>query len=272
MKADVAVVSLGKAEAEQLDRDIRRLAKTTLSNLDQLIALVQQANAGDIHKAIGYPSWTAYVADALGGLLGGLDAGPQRREIVALLAGEGMSQRVIASVLDVGVGTVNRDLAAGVPGGTPALDQGSVEPETEPGHGVIDAEVVDPVPQRAITGRDGKTYPATPKRTVPLSVPDRGKPRRRSLPDTFDEHCRKLEEQIRGLTRLVGDDRFGDNREKMSLGQLRWSHNQLGMVIAAVEGASLVSTTPTPVPVSDIQAARPHIALVSPTRSGDETP
>ena len=35
--------------------------------IEALYALVEEAKAQNIHEALGFPSWTAYVADALDG-------------------------------------------------------------------------------------------------------------------------------------------------------------------------------------------------------------
>ena len=130
----------------------------------------------------------------------------QRRELVGYLSGEGMSQRAIADVVGVGVGTVNRDLDAGVPNGTPQPDlddpvvdkliaQGLVEsaeeyrdclamadlPEDQFEEVLVEAREQDDlsrenvarlardrtVEQEPITGRDGKTYKRKQRRQPP---------------------------------------------------------------------------------------------------------
>jgi transposase len=54
---------------------------------------------------LGYPSWTAYVAGEFSNAQRGLD--PQKRvDLVAKLAGLGMSTRAIAPVVGVGKSTL----------------------------------------------------------------------------------------------------------------------------------------------------------------------
>ncbi len=146
------VDSMAKAAAERLDKRIRLLVGSIHESLAKLHGLVEEAKQGDVHKVLGYPSWTAYLADVFTVRVR-LEV-EQRRELVAYLSGEGMSQRLIADVVGTGVGTVNRDLAESpVPDGTP-----------EP-----------------VTGRDGKTYPRKPKPVV--DKPEAGQPG-----DRTDEH------------------------------------------------------------------------------------
>jgi hypothetical protein len=49
--------------AKRLDTRIRLLANTIADNLTKLYALVEQTKARQIHVALGFASWTAYVAD-----------------------------------------------------------------------------------------------------------------------------------------------------------------------------------------------------------------
>ena len=101
-------VDLDVAAATRLDTRIRLMAGTVRDNLIKLGELVDEAKTGQIHVALGFASWTAYLADALGGQLD-LDTG-SRRAVVELLAGEGMSQRAIATAVGVSQKTVDRDL------------------------------------------------------------------------------------------------------------------------------------------------------------------
>ena len=86
---------------------------------------------------LGFKSWTDYVADVVGKDMTKLPV-DDRRQIVELLAGEGMSQRQIAAAVGVSQKTVDRD-----------LDQVSHNDSPD------DQVITEPKP---ITGRDGKTY------------------------------------------------------------------------------------------------------------------
>jgi hypothetical protein len=116
--------------AERLDNRMRLLVGTINDNITKLYELVQEAKRGDVHAALGFPSWPAYLADVFTVQVR-LEPG-QRRELVGYLSGEGMSDRTIADVIGVSDTTVLRDRRAS-------------------------HEAPEPV-----TGRDGKTYKRKP--------------------------------------------------------------------------------------------------------------
>jgi hypothetical protein len=130
--ADVAT-PLGHPAAERLDKRIRLLAGQVRENMAKIGDLVAEAKAGQIHLTLGFNSWTAYLADALGGQLE-LNT-ETRREVVELMAGEGMSQRAIAQATGASKTTIQRDIA-----------------------GLQEGQVVQTGPPGAVTGLDGKTY------------------------------------------------------------------------------------------------------------------
>lgn len=140
--AEVAT-PMDRGAAERLDKRIRLMGTTMRDNLVKIEALLIEAKAGQIHLTLGHKSWTAYLADALGGRL---EMNTEtRRTVVELLAGEGMSQRAIAGAVGVSQKTVDRDL---------------------------DKVSRDDSPQRAagrrpdkVTGLDGKKHP-TKRETV----------------------------------------------------------------------------------------------------------
>src|SRR5258706_188459 len=102
---DIAADQLGvsKRTVRRLisDGELRgyRLGRTRVVRVD--------AKNGQIHLALGHHSWTAYLADVV--QIGSQDR-DERRKIIALLSGEGMSQRAIASVVGVSQKTVDRDI------------------------------------------------------------------------------------------------------------------------------------------------------------------
>ena len=70
---------------------------------------MQEAKNGAVHVALGFPFWTAYLADAFT-----IDVRLEREaraELVGYLSGEGMSQRAIADVVGVKRKTVRKDIA-----------------------------------------------------------------------------------------------------------------------------------------------------------------
>jgi transposase len=130
MTVDTVIDAEAIRAAQRRDKRIRLTVGTIADNMEKLYTLVEEAKADPIHAAaLGFTSWTAYVADVCSAMTVRLGAA-QRRELVSYLSGAGLSQRAIADATGVGVGTVNRDLAAApVPNGTPD-----------------------------VTGKDGKTY------------------------------------------------------------------------------------------------------------------
>jgi hypothetical protein len=120
------IEAFDESAARQLDNDIRVLARHVHIALEALMVLVAEAQANNIHTHLGFPSWTAYLADALDGQW--RIERDKRGEVVRFLANQGMSSRAIAKITGLGKGTVYRELA-GAPLG------------------------------QVITGLDGKTYP-----------------------------------------------------------------------------------------------------------------
>jgi transposase len=140
---------LNKTEAKRLDKKIRATSDKVISNnektlalFDELKELLTQAKDGEIHKALGLKSWTAYLADAVNVTV------PQREDrkvLVAFLSGQGMSQRAIAGTLGVSQKTVDRDLDGEDvdEGATVTSLDGAQRPKNGSKPEVIDAEVVD---------------------------------------------------------------------------------------------------------------------------------
>ena len=130
---------MSEPDARRLTERIKLLLGSVNDQMDRLGRLVTEARDGGAHLALGYRSWTEYVAAEFGSepLRLGRD---DRRALVAELTAAGMPTRAIAPVLGVGKSTVDRDrdAVAPVPNGTPA-------------------EVI---------GRDGKTYTVEPKKSI----------------------------------------------------------------------------------------------------------
>jgi hypothetical protein len=157
-----ATPSLTADEAHRLDTRIRLLSRTIGNNLTKLTDLIGQAKDTEIHLVLGFPSWTAYLASALGELELAMNA-PARRELVALLSDEGMSNRAIAQAVGVTEGTVRNDKVRN--------DYAPRRPTIAVDRTVIDiatGEVISEAPQRPpVTGLDGKAYPPRPKPQPP---------------------------------------------------------------------------------------------------------
>ncbi len=121
-------------DARLLTKGIKSALSVVAEHIDSLTRTVRQAQASNVHGALGYPSWTAYVVAEFGDAPVRLDR-EHRQKLVTALSGEGMSARAIAPIVGASPATVKRDVAAG----------GSDEP---PG---------------MIVGLDGKSYVHNPK-------------------------------------------------------------------------------------------------------------
>jgi transposase-like protein len=141
-----------KAHCRDTPSSAANHARKIAYHLPEFRRLIIQAKDDGLHKMLGFKSWTDYVADVVGKDMTKLPV-DDRRQIVELLAGEGMSQRQIAAAVGVSQKTVDRD-----------LDQVSQNDSPD------DQVITEPKP---ITGRDGKTYrpkPPQPQQDRPLPV------------------------------------------------------------------------------------------------------
>lgn len=136
-----ALVEAGREWSAQLtEPDARALTAQIRTSVEELLPLIRTAYQRRADLALGYASWEAYCDGELVGLR---LAVADRREAVAGLRGDGMSQRAIASALGVGQSTVRDDLAQ-LSGSTQLPDR--------------------------ITGTDGREHPATRPTPTPGPV------------------------------------------------------------------------------------------------------
>lgn len=216
-------VVLDEAGARRLTMRIALQLDTIASNVEQVVELIDQARVENIHQQLGYASWPAYVKAEFGGRLDRLKRA-ERRPLVEVLAGTGMSTRAIASVVGVHHDTVASDIRAAESGvGNPTPDRGLpgqdldemlvlADSTDEQFETALDAarddgdlsrdNVVKHLPGRKVTGTDGKTYNTGPS-----------KRRRRALPDAYWTAVYDLEKVVARLVKLTEDDRFGANRD-----------------------------------------------------------
>lgn len=182
------VVPIEVGNARRLTERIRIMAMTVSENFDKLKALVAEARESDVHTALGYPSWTAYITDVLSATPLVLER-DMRRELVAELAEQGMSSRAIAPIVGVSDRQVRNDMQVGTD--FPPDDSGMLQPDGEatapvetpipPGAVVnnITGEVVEgPVTTehtitektKTVIGLDGKTYTQKPREPKPVAT------------------------------------------------------------------------------------------------------
>lgn len=201
--------------ARRLSERIRLTAHSARENLARLQVLVQEAQAGQAHVALGYASWTAYLADVFGEEPLRLPR-DQRQELVGYLAGEGMSVRAISAVVDLPKSTVADTLNRGVRDRTPEPSETPAPDAQDEVH--TSTAATDPTENAAphrepVTGLDGKTYPRPEPRPAP--TPPRATPRRALVDDARDagQELRKVTER---LQRLASDDRLMRNKDEVA--------------------------------------------------------
>lgn len=212
--------------ARRLTERIRLTAITVRDGVEKLQSLLEEAKEGHVHVALGYQSWPAYIADVMGDEPLRLSR-DDRRELVHYLTGEGMSARAIGSTLGISKNTVTEDRQVSQ-FGTPE-PKGTASPgraafaDPSPGE-AVDAEVIEdssPDPVVApppITGLDGKTYTrsAPTPQPKPAQPAEPAAPRRRALTDAFFDAVYDLVKKAESVHRLVADDRFPQNAEKVA--------------------------------------------------------
>lgn len=192
-------------QARKLDNRIRLTARATAGSVTTLTVLLDEARCGQIHQVLGFASWTAYLADALCDLRLAVTA-VERRELVSVMADEGMSNRAIAKAVGVTEITVRRDreqvrhdVAPESPGDvlTPLADGAEAVAVA-----VIEASRKPLTPP--VIGLDGKTY------TRPEPKPPSPR-RRRPITEAFSELRYRIGKLAESMERLSEDDRFARN-------------------------------------------------------------
>lgn len=151
--------------AEKLDKRIRLLAGSFDQTWGTLEKLIAEAKARKIHTALGFTSWPDYIADVAHRQMPNVSRSvEQRRQVVALMTGEGMSQRSIAAAVGANHATISRDQAA-IAAGRQVLHDATPEPGNPDAAGTVVSDHrqarPDELPEEnraVVTGRDGKAY------------------------------------------------------------------------------------------------------------------
>lgn len=256
------LVPLNVQDAERLDRRIRLMAQTTRENFEKVGRLLDEAKNGRLHEALGFKSWTAYVADALGGQL--QLSGEARQAMVQVLAGEGMSVRAIATATGVSKSTVDRDLAQvshdGTPvsadvseSGVPQRDTSEVVDALADGDAALadelSAALQDSEPA-TVTGIDGKTY-TKPKRkpkrkpveSEPTPDPEPVKAERKvQIPTAYRDTVRAIRPLVDDLLAFTRDPRWDKARGRFTHGDRAALDAQIELLTAI---RSALESTPT---------------------------
>lgn len=211
---EIVKPTMSEHDARKITERIRIVAHNYTEAKAKLIELVQQAKDGNAHEALGYPSWTAYLAETLGDEPMRL-ARDERQEMVKVLSAEGMSTRAIAPIVGVSNKTVSQDRREVLPRVTPdpksdaeLLAGAEWSPEAvedeprftdEPGH-------VQPV-TGTITGMDGKQY------TRP--EPKEHKPKAEAITSQFSSAIVDLNRVLDRFHRISTNDNFQRNKSQI---------------------------------------------------------
>lgn len=146
-----------------LDADqARELTDQIRAASESLWDLVKTAYIGRAWCALGYESWDVYVQTEFQGSRISLPR-EERGEVVHSLRDAGLSIRAIAAAVNVGTGTVHRDLEPVVE--TAESDCGTEDLE------IVEATVEDPPAPPTVTGRDGRNYKAKREPRAPKPKP-----------------------------------------------------------------------------------------------------
>ena len=187
--------------AEKLDQRIQRMADTAARNLDTLADRLAEAKAGQIHTALGFDSWTAYVADRFKPITKALDR-EELRALVVQLYEAGMSVRDISATTGVPRSTVGDQVSRARANERQAdsemtsAESVSPQPPTEVSEdqvseiGQVDGEGAVGV----TTGHDRKNYPRkrTPNKSRELTPAQKLVKRAKAIADSMVKVENKL--------------------------------------------------------------------------------
>lgn len=240
MSGNQALMLLSAGEAQRLTQRIKLTASSVRDGLFKLRNLVEEAKRSNVWQVLGYPSWTAYLADTLADepMRLGRD---ERQQLVGYLSGEGLSTRAIAPIVGVHHDTVASDIKkAPVGNPTPGLPSVPVPFMDEQVAEITATEQPDDLDvsvnfetgeviekPRKITGLDGKTY------TPPTA------PRRAPFEDAFFRAIERVNTAIASLETVAGDDRLPRNKEKVA----RYRNDLLNNIDALQRIADAITET-----------------------------
>lgn len=213
------LVPLDLNGAKMLDGKITSMVDGIGDRLALLGGYLREAEQGQIHLALGFNSWPAYLDERLAGRWA--LKGEERRRAAQMLASHGASTRAIASITGASKSTVARDISeSSVPNGTdtPAtqLDSG---PDASNEPSVPNGTVL---PGTVINTRTGKAQ----RRRKPRAKREPGKPkpappkaeRKVQLPTAFRETVKAIKPSLDDLLHLTRDPRWDKARGRFTTG------------------------------------------------------
>jgi hypothetical protein len=134
----------------------RALTEKIRASVGDLMVLIARAWQGRAWSALGYESWADYIKGEFNHAPLSLPR-EERKAVVALLRGQGMSTRAIGAATGASDFTVRNDLSGAR----------NHAPDLEADEDALAEELIAAEP-RPITGLDGKTYyPATTQKDSP---------------------------------------------------------------------------------------------------------
>ena len=230
------VESISAEDARRLTTEAQNEFRSGVAHMARAWELVEEAVMGGGHIALGYRSPGDYLQAEFNGVLAGFNIA-ERRLAVRTMTGWGLSTRAIAPVVGTSREAVRRDVAA-LAGDTPvspepqtpAPEEGEAEGAGHTSESVATSATVTvdhaaaphsggtptagpvqaaerPTPT-PIVGIDGKTY--TRPEPKPRATP------RRAITDQFFDAAYDTAKKVESLHRLIGDDRFPQNAEKVA--------------------------------------------------------
>jgi len=171
---------LSESKAKALDKKIRAACIKVSDNAATLLDLLEEAAVGQIHVAMGYDNWAAYVKDAVNITPADIN---ERKALVSMMSGKGLSQRAIANVVGVDQKTISNDLRS-------SEENSSVD----------------------ITGLDGRAYKRKEKEPAPepLDVEEVEPPAEKIRPvsQDFRDEMYNLQNTVAAFKDILEDERF----------------------------------------------------------------
>lgn len=192
--------ALDRADAERLTTRIRLRLDAIADNYVAVMPMIREAIERRAWSVLGYSGVSQYVSECFGDALAHLGV-EVRRSVVHELTAAGMSTRAIAPVVGLSREGVRKDQRAGDNQLSPDLPPASKTPAPE----TSSPETVTE-PLAIVTGIDGKQYERKPQQ-----------PRRKPLTDAFFTAVYDTRKRVESLHRLVEDDRWPQNAEKVAL-------------------------------------------------------
>lgn len=203
---------LSKAEAKKLDKRIRSASDKLSATTENLLDLLEQAAQGQIHVALELPSWTAWFKDAVQVQVSDRF---ERKELVKLMSGKGMSQRAIAGSLGVSQKTVDRDLEG------EEVEEGATVTSLDGAERPRSGKAKDVEPEQDFI--DGEVINAEPGEVIPYTAA--------AIVEVFNDETANLWAAHSELTELTREEKWAGARKRVAAQNL----NNLQEIIAALQ-------------------------------------